>query len=70
MAILYVSYILTKFSLFHDAVNSSKFTKSVGRLMVKESNDLDRCERKRCWRVWRYRPDCVWREWEEDKEFH
>jgi len=46
-AILYVSYILTNFfSLFHDAVNSSDFTKSVGRLMVKESNDLDRYERK------------------------
>ena len=37
-AILYVSYILTNlFSLFYDAVNISDFTKSVGKLMVKDS---------------------------------
>jgi len=48
-AILYVSYIVTNFfSLFHDAVNSSDFTKSVGKMMVKESNDLDRYERRGC----------------------
>jgi len=45
---MYILYILTNFfSLFHDAVNSSDFAKSVGGLMVKESNELDRYERKR-----------------------
>jgi hypothetical protein len=57
---LYVSYILTNFfSFFHDAVNSSDFTKSVGKLMVKESNDLDRYDGKKSWRIWGYRPECV-----------
>jgi hypothetical protein len=39
-------------------------------LMVKESNDLDRYDGKKSWRIWGYRPECVWSEWGNDKEFH
>jgi len=40
-------------------VNSTDFTKSVGRLMVKGSNDLVKYERERSWCSWRYRAECV-----------
>lgn len=43
MVILYVSCIVTNlFSLFNETVNSSNITKSVGGVMVRGSNDLER----------------------------